>query len=95
VQDHCDVVVVEPVTVAENVCTVPAITTAVLGETLTTIVFGLELLQPFCQNIAPASISIAAVFIVRHFMNDISLIRSTQAITHARYFKSCSLAPMA
>jgi hypothetical protein len=95
VQDHCDVVVVEPVTVAENVWTVPAITIAVLGETVTTIVFGLELLQPFCQNIAPANISIAAVFIVRHFMNDISLIRSTQAITHARNFKSCSLAPMA
>ena len=94
-QDHCDVVVVEPVTVAENVCTVPAITIAVLGDTVTSIVFGLELLQPFCQNIAPASISIAAILIVRHFMNDISLIRSTQAITLARSSKSCSLARMA
>jgi hypothetical protein len=72
-----------PVTVAENVCTVPAITIAADGETVTVTTFGLELPQPFCQSAAPASISIAAVLIVRNFMNDISPVRSPQAIARA------------
>ena len=80
-QVHAEVVVVEPVTVAEKVCTVPAITIAVLGDTVTATVLGLELPHPLCHNIIPASVSIAAVFIVRHFMNDISLTRATQALT--------------
>jgi hypothetical protein len=82
-QVNCEVVVVVPVTVDVKVATVFAITVPLEGDTVSTMVFGLELLHPFCQIIAPASISIAAVLIVRHFMNDISLMNSTRLSTRA------------
>jgi hypothetical protein len=80
---HCEVVSVDPVTVDEKVCTVPAITVAVLGDTVSTTVFAPEPLHPLCHAIAPASASIAAVFIVRNFMNHISLVSSARVTTHA------------
>jgi hypothetical protein len=80
---HCEVVCVDPVTVDEKVCTVPAITVAVLGDTVSTTVFAPEPLHPLCHAVAPASASIAAVFIVRNFMNHISLVSSARVTTHA------------
>jgi hypothetical protein len=65
--------VLPPVTVDAKVCTVPAITVAVGGDTVSTIVLGLELLHPFCKMAAPESNRIAAVLILRNFMTDISL----------------------
>jgi hypothetical protein len=77
VHDHCEVVVVEPVTVDVNVCTVPAITVAAVGDTVSMTVFAPDPPHPF-WNIAPASASIAAVLIVRNFMNHISLVKSAR-----------------
>jgi hypothetical protein len=91
VQDHCEVVtvpVVPPVTVDAKVCTVPAITVAVVGDTVSMIVFGLELPHPFCQSIVPASPNIAANFIVRHFMNDISLVNSARSTARVHFLKN-------
>jgi hypothetical protein len=82
VHDHCEVVVVEPVTVDVNVCTVPAITVAAVGDTVSMTVFAPDPPHPF-WNIAPASASIAAVLIVRNFMNHISLVSSARVTTHA------------
>jgi len=87
-QVQTEVVVSVPVTVEVNVWTPPASTTALPGDTVSMTVFGLELLQPFCHSSAAASTSSAAVLVVRNFMNDISLIDSTQAMTRAHFLKA-------
>jgi len=63
---------VEPVTVAENVDTVPATASAATGVTVTATWFGLELLHP-AKHIAPLSANHnAVVFNLRNIMNDFS-----------------------
>jgi hypothetical protein len=88
---HCEVVVVDPVTVDEKVCTVFAITVALVGDTVSTIVFTPEPPHPFCHIIAPASISIAAVLSMRNFITDISLMNSARLNTRAHSTNPVSL----
>jgi hypothetical protein len=66
---------------------VSAITVTAGGFTVTTTVFGPDPLHPFCKSNATASISIAAVSIVRHFMNDISLMKSARATSRAHFLE--------
>jgi hypothetical protein len=87
VQLHVEARFVVPVTVDVKVATVSAITVSAGGETVTTTVFGPEPLHPFSNINAPASISIAAVSIVRHFMNDISLMKSARATFRAHFLE--------
>ena len=72
-QVHFDVVVVEPATVEVKVCTVPAITVAPAGLTVSVTTLAPEPPQPFCHSNAAASISTAAVWIVCDFITDVSL----------------------
>jgi hypothetical protein len=73
-QVHTEVCVLEPLTDDVNVCTVPAITLAVGGDTESVTVFGPEPPHPFCNINAAANTNIAAVSAIRPFMPDISLI---------------------
>jgi len=88
VQAHVEVVVVEPATVAVKVDTVPAITVAIGGNTVTVTVFAPEPPQPLCKVNAAASISIAAVCILTNFITPISLTFSPLVTTSVRLFKS-------
>jgi hypothetical protein len=71
-QVHFDVVVVEPATVEVKVCTVPAMTVAAVGVTVSVTTLAPEPPQPLCHSNAAASISIAAVWIVYDFITDVS-----------------------
>jgi hypothetical protein len=77
-QTDVDAAVVVPVTDDVNVTTVPAMTVAVAGDTVSITVFAPDPPHPLC-NIAPAIASIAAVLNVRNFMNHISPVFSARA----------------
>jgi hypothetical protein len=70
-------VVVDPPTVAVNVCTCPAITVTALGVTDTVTTFALELPHPDIASAPPAAHTANIAFLaIRQLMDEISLMNS-------------------